>query len=183
MIELPQLPDKVIEYTRQLLETQDGHQWKLGDHLVSVCEELAGYYAGLLNEGDLERAVRKARAHIIKQLANRTGADRSTLRDRQNVARFFPPDIRGRYSVLSYSQMRACKAAGDRWEEYAIWACDNLPAPVAIIRARIKYNGDLPPVWIARWERIQRLGEILYEDEEAPAVVRGAGGEVADIRL
>lgn len=182
MIDLPLLPDEVIEHTRQLLETQDGHQWKLGDHLVDVMVELGELYAELLNEEDKTYALKKARAHIIRQIANRTGADRSTLRDRHNMCRFFPPDIRVRYSVLSWSQLRACKAAGAVWEEYAIWACDNLPAPVAIIRARVKYNGDLPPVWIARWERFQRLGEMLEEDENAPAVVRGSGGEVAAIR-
>jgi len=66
------------------------------------------------------------------------------MRDRESLARFFPPEVREEYP-FTYSQWRALRSAGSAWREYANWAADNLPAPVALIRAQIKSNGDLQP--------------------------------------
>ena len=154
------LPDEVIEAARQLLHDGEGHQWRLGDHLVEVVDEF-------------EHVLK--RSEIIRQLANGVGADASTLRDRECMARFYPPSLRRRYDSLTYHQLRACKSAGERWREYADWALDNLPAPVSLLRAMVKHNGDLPPAWVDRWARMQRLGELLADDAQAPPWVRQAG--------
>ena len=50
----------------------------------------------------------------------------------------------------------------------------------------VKHNGDLPPVWIARWDRLQHNAELLIDDENAPAVIRGMCGlvlELVDIKI
>jgi hypothetical protein len=154
----------VIEPLRQLVNDADGHQWIIGDYLVDVVDELEAAYSGM--------GLRNARAWLIRHMAIRVGADTSTLRDRASMCTFYPPDVRREYDALSYHQLRACKSAKDKWREYADWAMENLPAPVALIRARVKHNGDLPPAWIGRWERVLSLADLLADDAEAPAPVR-----------
>ena len=151
------LPDEVIEATRQLLHEGEGYQWRVGDHLAAVVDG----FGHVLK-----------RSEVIRQLANGVGADASTLRDRECMARFYPPSLRREYDSLTYHQLRACKSAGERWREYADWALDNLPAPVSLIRASIKHNGDLPPAWVGRWERMLVMADLLVVDEQTPPVVR-----------
>ena len=182
-ITLPQLPDELVEVTRQLINDGEGHQWVLGDHLVAVVDELGGFYANLLDERSSTIALRRSRAHIIRQLADRTGADASTLRDRECMARFFPPEIRKDYDVLGWSQLRAIKSAGDQWQDYATWTLDNLPAPVRVIRRRIKNNGHDVPPWVGRWERLQDIARVMQHDETAPRVMRNVGRVVSAISL
>jgi hypothetical protein len=161
------LPDEIIEQARQLQNDADRRQWPVGDFLVSVIDELGDEF-GLLG-------IQHPRAWIIKTIANRIGADTSTLRDREVMARFFPRSVRERYDMLTYHQLRACKAAGDRWQDFAEWAATNLPAPVAVIRAKIKNGGELPEQWIARWDRMKELtGELVGDPATPPHVMRAA---------
>ena len=112
------------------------------------------------------------RSDLIKQMAVRTGADRSTLRDRHLMSRFYPEAVRVLYDMLSYSQLRACKAAGPEWERYAKWAAGHLPAPVAMIRERIRNNGHDQPPWISRWARMQNIARMIAADKAAPEKVK-----------
>jgi len=152
------LPDDVILEFRRLFEANDAYQFAIGDKLVDLVDEFAHVIK---------------RSEILRQLSGATGADPSTLRDRETMARWFSPEVRAEYEVLSYSQLRACKSAGTQWREYAEYAVNNLPAPVAAIRSRIKHNGDMIPVWQARWERILELCELMVNDNAAPSEVRG----------
>ena len=162
---IPDLPDIVVEGLRQLIEAGDAYQFQVGDYLVDVVDEFKSLYESA--------GVRRARALLLRQCAGRVGVDVSTLRDRETVSRFFPPSIRQEFSPLSYSQLRACKSAGgDGWRSAAEWALANLPAPCELIRARIKHNGQLPPKWKARWERVLDLTAEIERDEEAPDLVR-----------
>lgn len=155
------IPDELIEGVRQRLETVEGYQWELGDYLVEAADEIIPHLR-----------VKHPRAHLIREIAGRVGCDESTLRDRESMARFYPPHIRAEYEPLTWGQLRACKAAGERWREYAEWALANLPAPVAVIRARIKSNGDAVPAWIGRWEKVIELCDLLARDETADGRVR-----------
>ncbi len=150
------LPDALIETLRQLLDDAESYQWATGDFIMDVLVEFDQI----------------KRSDLIKQMADRTGADRSTLRDRHNVAKFYPKVIRKEYDMLSYSQLRACKAAGDEWRKYAEWAVSHLPAPVAMIRARINSNGDNEPYWISRWARMQNIARLITADAAAPEKVK-----------
>ena len=150
------LPDQVIETLRQLLDDGEAYQWATGRFICDVIDEFP----------NLDRS------DIVKQLADRTGADRSTLRDRHNMAKFYPVEVVAEYDMLSYSQLRACKSAGDEAHEYLEWATNNLPAPVAVIRARIKNNGHDQPAWVHRWESMQRLAAQIADDEAAPWGIR-----------
>ncbi len=150
------LPDGLIETLRQLLDDGDKHQFIVGDFICDVLIEFPEV----------------KRSNLIKQMADRTGADRSTLRDRHNCASFFPKEIRQEFDMLSYSQMRACKAAGDKWRKYAEWAAGHLPAPVAMIRRRIKNNGHDEPYWISRWARMQNIARLMVVDPAVPPKVK-----------
>jgi hypothetical protein len=167
------LPDEVIETARQLIDEQDGRQWELGDYLNEVVGEFEVHFAAQFDRRGAELAARRARTEIIRQIAGRTGADTSTLRDRQCMAAFYPAAVRAEYP-FSWSQWRALKSAGDEWRRYADWAADNLPAPAALIRAKIRGGGHLAPAWEGRWERAKILLELLEQDEGAPEALRGA---------
>lgn len=168
------LPDSLIEAFRELLSKSDHRQWEQGDFICEVLDEFR------VLEPDNEQGKRDLRASVIRQLADRTGADRATLRDRHIMAKFYPPRIRSEWSPpLTYHQLRACKSAGpDHWREYATWACDNLPAPVAVIRAHIKSAGDDTPPWVYRWERVNELCSQLATDPECNPGVRNIASMV-----
>lgn len=158
------LPDEIIETARQLMGSEDDARWKLGDFLSDVVSELEPAYQGV--------GVKHPRAELFRVISSAIGCDASTLRDRQSMSEFFPYEVRASYPALSYSQLRACRSAGNQWQEYADWAVSNLPAPVAVIRARVKNGGALPPAWAGRWARVQELSELLMGDSEAPPGVR-----------
>jgi len=173
MVSKFKLPDSVIESTRQLYLQGEGHQWALADHLVGVVDELRDHYASMMGDEDGRIAARKARTWIIRSLAVGIGVDESTLRDREVMGRFFPTEVRQPYTdTLTYHQLRACKSANDKWQAYADWAMDNLPAPVSVIRAKIKGNGhDDPPYWQRKLDKIIHDIEKLMED--TPEEVKG----------
>ncbi len=150
------LPDQLIETLRQLLDDGEAYQWATGRFICDALDEFP----------DVNRS------ELIIQMADRTGANRSTLRDRHNMAKFYPAEVVVQYDMLSYSQLRACKSAGDEAHQYLEWATNNLPAPVAVIRARIDNNGHDQPAWVHRWEAVQRLAQQIADDQDAPWEIR-----------
>ena len=160
-----QLPDKYINRARFLLESGEVYQWELGDLIEEGVQEIVrvrtSTFAGY------------SRANLIRELATGTGADESTLRDRHSMARAFPPEIRVKYQPLTYSQLRACRYAGERMYEYAELACAGLWS-VRKIRYEVSSNGHADPIWIARWDRVLELAAQIAGDSEAPGWVRAA---------
>jgi hypothetical protein len=169
------LPEQAIEECRQLISAADNMQFGMGDWLVILVDEVAPMWTAA--------GIRHPRAEIIRQLSGATGADATTLRDRETMARFYPVSVREEFDCLTYHQLRACRSAGDRWREYAEWARDNLPAPVAVIRAKVAGNGHLPPPWIARWERVGVLCDLIARDPGAPTSIRAVCQELLDSDL
>jgi len=171
--ELPPLPDDIIETVRQYISEDDDHRWRLGDYLTDVVNEITPLYSKM--------GVTYPRASLFRQIANLVGCDTSTLRDRQIMSTFYSTPIRQEYSALSWSQLRACKAAGpEHWREYADWALLNLPAPVTLLRARIKHDGHLPPLWVSLLDRFIDIAWSLERDESAPGWVRQAAHFVVE---
>ena len=158
------LPDSVVEAARQYLGHEDDARWQLGDFLSDVVSEMEPVYH--------TAGVQHPRAVMFRQIAGSIGCDPSTLRDRQSMSEFYPYSVRADYSALTWSQLRACKSAANLWQVYADWALANLPAPVAMIRSKIKNGGSLPPAWAGRWQRVVELSEMLAGDSEAPPGVR-----------
>lgn len=177
---IPPLPPEIIERVRQLSDDADRPQWTAGYELVAILDELVPVYAALPELG----SARRARTWIVRKLCDGTGGNESTMRDRISIARFYLPEARRKYDMFSYSQMRAFKSAGpDKWEEYAQYFLDHLPAPVRVIRERIRANGAEPtePAWKRKWERFLDLAYELAQDEETPERLKRAADCVIDV--
>ena len=178
MNSLPPLPDDLIETVRQLNHDGEGVQWAMGDLLVAAVEELGPAYATHPGIG----SIRRARTYILRALADRTGVDESTLRDRQSVCAFFTPDVRRGYDCFTYHQWRAFKHAGDKWRQYAERAAQNLPAPVRVIRGWIDddKNEVVVPGWSRMLDKFIDIAYSLERDEAAPGWVRQAAHFVVE---
>lgn len=166
------ISDEIIEDFRAIYDSASGLQWATGDYLVDVVDELAPKFGVTLDDDNQSQAYHRARANIIRQLANGVGCDTTTLYDREGMSRFYPSDVRQDYHMLSYHQLRACKSAGENWKTWADWARDNLPAPVSLIRAKIKSKGHDEQPWVGRWQRIIVLAGAIRDDPDAPQRLR-----------
>lgn len=185
-----QVPDEAIEVLRQLIWAHDNDQWDIADHIISVVDEAGPYIAHDIShetKGEVpwERCLRMARTEIIRQMSDGTGADPSTLRDREVMGRFFPKEVRKKYEdKLTFHQLRACKYAGEEWRKWADWAVEyadehnGKTAPVRIIRKEIKKEGDgADKLWLARIGRIKSAAYLIMTDALAPRVAAD-GAEV-----
>jgi len=163
--DLYQLPEDLLNQFASLVEHQDQSQWNVGKFISEVVDEFAEAWEA--------SGIRNGRAAVIKCLCNSRGnLDESTARDRQNVYEFWKDKLEPEYEVFSWSQLRAIKSAGNRWEKYAVWALDHLPSPAWRIRKEIKGNGDGLPIWSDYWERIISLAERLSREENLPDKIR-----------
>ena len=153
---------------RELLAHSDTYQWEVGEKILEGMEELSPYWQE-----------HNGRARLIEQLSNKTGTDKSTLRDRHNVVAFWKPKMTDDYRIFSWSQLRAIKFAGDKWKQYANWALKDYPytPPPDVIRARIKGNGDEIPVWMYRWNKLGDAIEKLVTAKDIPDEVRKWGND------
>lgn len=167
---IPPLPDEVIEEVRQLSDSADTFQWRIGDILCDVWDEVGREYTIILD------SERRAHAYIIGQVANRAGIAKSTLRDRENMSKFFPKPVRKELEPLTYHQARALKSAGDQWQEYKKWVFDfadqegYFPS-VEAIRDKIKAAGADLPLWQKRMNQIIPLLVKVSLDPEAPTAL------------
>ena len=173
-----QIPDEAIEHLRHLLERDGIRQWEIGRFLSVYWETLLKH----LEPGE----VGAAHADMIRDFAVGTGADKTTLRDRENMWLFFSDRDRKKYDMLTYHQFRALKSAGPHyWEKWAEWALDNgyngRPASVARIRKAIDDEKNPEPVWVKRLARLEELVTKIVDDEDAPRHVREDMIEVAII--
>lgn len=160
------LPEAAIAILRQCNDDSDKAAWAIGDVSAALVDELGEEYGKM--------AVRY-------KIADESGLAPATVRDREEMARYWLPEERKRFEVLSYSALRTCKGGnlGDKQKAlyYAQWAVESAddfgghPAPVRVIRAKVKRAGDALPVWIRRWDRWVELTGLLVLDENAPAEV------------
>ena len=159
------LPDEVFTVLAHMLHKGEKLQWDVGDYI----EELWNEVFQALNPDESQRV---AHADLIRTLAEGTGADKTTLNDRQNMANFFPVAAREKYHMLTYSQLRACKRAGDDWETWADWSLVNgyngKPAGVHTIRRAIARADDPNPYWVGQLKKLEELVLKIHNDEEIP---------------
>ena len=110
-----QIPDEALLQLRDLLEQDATMQWEIGRFIAVYWEEVLKYVD--------TRDTREAHAEVIRQFATGTGADRTTLRDREKMWLFFTDEDRARFPTFTYHQFRALRKAGpndwERWAELA----------------------------------------------------------------
>lgn len=164
------LPDAVFEQLRYLLDRGEQNQWDVGDFIRDVWSEIQVYVP--VDEQ------KKAHAVMIIQMADRTGADKSTIRSRESMSSFFNDLARLAWQPpFTYHQMRALKTAGpDDWEKVAEWAMDGgyngQPASIDEIREHI--NGKVSPSDLLRKRltRLELLARKIYDDPATQEDVR-----------
>lgn len=158
------LPEDAIALLRQFTDDSDRSQWGIGDVAAALVDELGGQYG---------------KARVRQRIAVESGLAPETVRDREGCARFYPERVRALYP-FTFHQFKAIKSARERWEEYADWAVASMDEyggrtpPVAVIRAKIKGNGDdkKDPAWLKRWVRLVELAEMIITDRETDRQVR-----------
>lgn len=165
-----QLPDAVFTQLRHMLDMEEGVQWGVGDFILDVWTELSRFVS------DEDR--RKEHANMINQMASKTGADKSTLRSRENMSKFYSPQDRVEYDMFTYHQFRALRKAGDNWREIAEWAKDggwnNGMATIDEIRAKIDGEQDSLDLTRKRLDALERKIRVILDDNATPPNVREA---------
>jgi hypothetical protein len=163
-----QIPDEAYDQLRTLLEHDGSIQWQVGDFITEFWTEMKRYL--------VESEVNKAHAKMIRDFADHTGADRTTLRDRERMSRFFTQEERAEYPILTFHQFRALRSAGDDWQQWAEWAMENgrqgAPASTSKIRQAIKESKDPTPDFLKRLERMEKDGQWVLSNEEPPKDVK-----------
>ena len=159
-----QIPDEALMQLRDLLEQDGEMQWVIGDFI-------AGYWTEMLKYVKPEE-VREEHAEMIRQFAAGTGADRTTLRDREKMSLFFAKADRLLYPEFTYHQWRALRKAGPNdWERWAeIAALNNW----SVAKIRSMMDGDKNPMEVLL-KRINKLGisvRKILDDESVPKEVR-----------
>lgn len=158
-----QIPDEALDQLRAILERDGDTQWEIGQFIVDYWQEVLKY-AKPGEIGDLH-------AELIRQFAKGTGADRTTLRDREKMRLFFSDKDRAKFPTFSYHQWRALRKAGEDWERWAILAY-NGGWSVAQIRREMALEKDPKEVLL---KRINKLGisiRKILDDQDVPKEVR-----------
>jgi hypothetical protein len=158
-----QIPDEALDQLRTLLEKDGQMQWIIGDFIVDFWTEVQKY----VDTSD----TREAHAEVIRQFASGTGADRTTLRDREKMSMFFTKADRARFPLFTYHQFRALRKAGEGWEEYAEIAANN-GYSVAQIRNLIDTEEAPMEVLKKRIAKLCRATWKIMDDETVPMEVR-----------
>jgi hypothetical protein len=157
-------PDDLIERLQQNTEDEDKARWDDGDVTADIVDEFGEQYGKGL---------------VRKRVAIEAGLSSGTIRQREDMSRFFAFPDRVIYDVLTWSQLRACKPAGIDWRDLADWAIESAddfggrPAPVdAIVAKRLSDDGKLPPTWKDKLDKVmEALSEIVTMDDVPKDVI------------
>ena len=162
-----QIPDEALLQLRDLLEKDGTMQWDIGQFISTYWEEVKKY----VDTPDL-RVLRDAHAEVIRQFAAGTGADRTTLRDRERMWMFFTDADRARFPMFTYHQFRALRKAGeDDWKRWAELAAANNWS-VAKIRKEMAKEEDPKEVLLKRLNKLGKAVHKILDDEDVPKEVR-----------
>lgn len=166
------LPDDLIEELQQGEESVDAWRWRSGEIAADLVDEFGAT---------------RGKGLVRKRVAIEAVLPASTIRAREEMARFYPSELRHRFGdedypgfqVLSWSQLRACKPAGMLgWRELALWAVESAddyggrPAPVdAIVAKRTGWQPD-EQTWEKPFTSAWNACEKLLETQGVPKKVR-----------
>ena len=161
-----QIPDEALAQLRTMLEADGKMQWLIGEFINAYWQEMLKYIP--------PDEVKKEHAQMIKDFAYGTGADPSTLRDREKMWTFFSNEDRQKYEVLTYHQFRAVKYAGpDDWEKWALLAVDQ-GWSVKKIRKEIKGEETLEEELLKRLIKIDESTRKIIDNIEVRNDIRTA---------
>ena len=159
------LPEAVFVQLRHLLDMEEGIQWSVGDFILDVWTETRKY------DQDDEK---KAHASMIREMAEGTGADKSTLRSRENMSKFYDKHDREVWQPpYTYHQLRAIRKAGETsWRSVAGWGLtggwNNGVATIDEIRAKIDGQIDAKALCMKRLVVLEHKIRVLRDDLGTP---------------
>lgn len=161
------LPDEACDELRYINDEEDKGRWRIGAISADLVDEFGNKYG---------------KQNIRKRVAIEAGMPVSTVRAREEMHRFFPPEVREEFGVLTWSQLRACKPAGPvGWRRLAEWAVESAddfggrPAPVeAIIAKRKSEEGLDQPSWVRQFLALWKAAEKIRADNKTPPEVKEA---------
>lgn len=160
-----QIPDEALLQLRDLLDKEGGAQWETGDFIVAYWEEVLKYVEP--NE------VREAHAKVIRKFASGTGADPTTLRDRERMSLFFTKADRARFPMFTYHQFRALRSAGeDEWEWWAEVAARENWSVAKIREAIDDFNTEGTEVLLKRLDKLDKQTRKIMDDDRIDEEVR-----------
>ncbi len=160
------LPEDVIERLQNNTHTEDVARWDDGRICEELVDEFGEQYGKML---------------VRKRVAIEAGLGLSTIRQREEMARFYPEEVVEQYEILTWSQLRACKPAGETgWQDLADWAVKSAddfgvrPAPVDAIVARRLGPDPETKTWEEPFLRVYRGSERLKLENGIPKKIRDA---------
>jgi hypothetical protein len=159
-----QIPDEAYNYLRDLLDQDGNTQWEIGRFICDFWEEMLRYVK--------PDEVRDAHAKLIRQFAKGTGADPTTLRDREKMWLFFADFDRSRFPMLSYHQWRALRKGGKEDLEYWAKRAHDENMSVSKIREAIAEKESPTEVLLKRIDKIGKATRKIMDDQEVPEEVR-----------
>ena len=163
-----QLPDELINRLQDNTRKEDEARWDDGDIAAELVDEFGPIFGKML---------------VRKRIAIEAGIGLSSVRQREEISRFWPLEVRAEFGsgeyegfqVLTWSQWRAIKPARGLWLELARWAVESAdefggrPAPVdAIIAKRRTDEGVQPPDWETKFLRMWDLCDEISAMPDAP---------------
>ena len=111
---MPTVNDIVTDdYQMELLRIRDSHRtdsFRVGD----ITNELV----------ELNENVSINRVHMA--VASFVGKSKRTVREYSAVSKFYPPDVRQQYDVLSFDHFRVAMRYGENWETALQWCLDQV---------------------------------------------------------
>ena len=175
------LPDELIERLQDNTRKEDDARWDDGDITADLVDEFG---------------ITFGKALVRKRIAIEAELGSSTIRQREEMSRFYSPDLREKFGGkgflgfdgLSWSQWRAIKPAGPSgWKALARWAIKSADdfggrvAPVdAIIAHRLGDEGSPAITWEDRFKRMWDLCDEIVVDGDAPEDMVKAATEFQD---
>ena len=161
-----QVPDEALDQLRSILERDGQTQWEIGDFIVAYWTETLKYVE--------PQEIGNAHAELIRQFAAGTGADRTTLRDREKMSLFYSKADRAKFPVFTYHQFRALRKAGPNdWERWAELA-SNQNWGVAKIRLEIAKKESPMEVLLKRIDKLGKATRKILDDQDVPKEVRAS---------
>ncbi|MBA7526221.1 hypothetical protein ES705_18382 [subsurface metagenome] len=162
------LPEELILRLQDNTRKEDEARWDDGDITADLVDEFGDVFGKLL---------------VRKRIAIEAELGTSTIRQREEMSRFYDSDLRAEFGSdkypgfdgLSWSQLRAIKPAGrSGWKALARWAIKSADdfggrvAPVDAIIAHRLGKGSPALTWEDRFVRAWNLFDEIVVDDDAP---------------
>lgn len=175
--------DDVEARLAQVGAQADMSAWELGDLTVWLMEQVrvGDKYIDPHTEEEISTY------QIYAEIGKHARKAPESIRDYAYTSRNVPLSVRQAYPMLGRHHFKALIPHYSTLDELYSW-CEKIMRwaddyagvviPVAVLRHRLKDNGDGTPAWQGRFKRLLKLARVLHDDENAPPFVRHIADKV-----